>query len=128
MALFNVRSLSNNTFFINDLIMEHKLDCMFLTETWLSTDGPAALIEASPPNYSSSHSCRQGEKGGGTATILSAAHAGRDIPLGDFCSFEHHAIILRCQPPVLAVTLYRPPKQCPPLPSRLCRILIYYPQ
>ena len=50
-ALLNVRLLLNKTFIINDLILDNNIDCMFLTETWLSSDGPATLLEASPPNY-----------------------------------------------------------------------------
>ena len=47
MALFNVHSLLNKSFIINDLILENKLDCLFLTETWLSTDAPAVLTDTS---------------------------------------------------------------------------------
>src|SRR4029434_1264485 len=73
MAILNIRSLSGKTFLINDLICERKLDCMFLTETWLNKNGSAALIEASPPNYSFFQSIRTGKKGGGTATITTDA-------------------------------------------------------
>ena len=52
MALLNVRSLTNKTFVINELIAERQLDCMFLTETWLNSDAPAILIETSPSSYS----------------------------------------------------------------------------
>lgn len=52
MALLNVRSLLNKSFLINDLIVDNNIHCMFLTETWLDTDGPASLIEASQhPNF-----------------------------------------------------------------------------
>lgn len=50
-AVLNVRSLKTKTFIINDLIADNILDFIFLTETWLSTDGAISLIEASPPNY-----------------------------------------------------------------------------
>ena len=113
MAILNIRSLSGKTFLINDLICERKLDCMFLTETWLNKNGSAALIEASPPNYSFFQSIRTGKKGGGTATITTDALCCRSISFDDFASFEYHAIVLKCQPPVLTVTVYRPPKQCP---------------
>lgn len=46
MALLNVRSPSNKIFLsIKKHISELKLDCMFLTETWLNSDGPAVLNE-----------------------------------------------------------------------------------
>lgn len=48
MALLNVRSLTNKTFIVNDIIRSHKLDCILLTETWLDETGSKELIEASP--------------------------------------------------------------------------------
>src|SRR4029434_4988490 len=52
------------------------------------------------------------KKGGGTATITTDALCCRSISFDDFTSFEYHAIVLKCQPPALTVTVYRPPKQC----------------
>ena len=111
MALLNVRSLSNKTFIINDLISDNKIDCMFLTETWLSADGPATLLEASPTNYNFSFSARSGKRGGGTATILSAALSFKNITFEEYASFEYHCLVFN-SPPVLCVTVYRPPKRC----------------
>ena len=113
MALFNVRSLSKKTFLINNLIDEEALHCIFLTETWLTDNGSASLIEASPPNYSFSESHRKEKRGGGTASIFKDSLRCTNISLGDFASFEHHAILLKCQPKIIAVTVYRPPKYCP---------------
>jgi hypothetical protein len=48
---------------------------------------------------------------GGTASIFNNALRGKDISLGYVGSSEHHAILFKCQPPVLAMTLYRPRKQ-----------------
>jgi hypothetical protein len=48
MALLNVRAINSKTFLMNGLITERTDDCMFLTETWLSSDCSATLIEASP--------------------------------------------------------------------------------
>ena len=119
MALWNIRSLTTKTFIVNDLISEYNLDCLFLTETWLNENGAAALIEACPPNYSFSHSFRKTivmrrkrarrKKGGGTATVFSNALRCTNISFDEFPSFEYHAIRLNCQPPILAVTVYRPP-------------------
>ena len=85
---------------------------MFLTETWLNSDGPAVLIETSPPCYSFESSTRHGKNGSGTASIFADDLNCRNIPIGDFRSFEHHAILLKSQRPVLVITIYRPPKQC----------------
>ena len=39
------------TFLMNDVILDNKLDCLLLTEKWLGADAPAVLTEASPPNF-----------------------------------------------------------------------------
>ena len=68
-ALINVRSPTNKTFIINDLITSHKLDCILLTETWLDETGNKELVDASPSNFSFSH-CTRSNKKGGVATIF----------------------------------------------------------
>ena len=73
LALLNIRSITNKTFSINDLICDKKIDFLFLTETWLGSDGAALLAEATPPNYSFIHTIREGKKGGGLATILNVS-------------------------------------------------------
>lgn len=69
-ALFNVRSLLNRTFLMNDVILDHKLDGLLLTETWLGTDTSVVLTEACPPNFNFLFSTREGRRGGGTASII----------------------------------------------------------
>ena len=69
MARLNIRSLLNKSFIINDLILDHKTDCLFLTETWLGTDATVILTEASPPDFNFLFSVREGKKGGGTTSI-----------------------------------------------------------
>ena len=84
---------------------------MFLTETWLNSNAPAILLEASPPNYQFSYSFRQGKKGGGTATILLAQNGFKEILFDEYGSFEHHSFVFS-SPPILCLTIYRPPKRC----------------
>lgn len=52
--------------FSNALTLDNNIDCMFLTKTWLGTEGPATLIETVPPNISFSYSSRTDRKGGST--------------------------------------------------------------
>ncbi len=45
----NIRSLSTNALFVNDMITDHNLDVLYLTETWLKPDEYIILIESTPP-------------------------------------------------------------------------------
>ena len=108
MALWNVRSLTPKTFLINDFITSHNLSCLFMTETWLTDNAATALIEASPANFSFSESHRVNRTGGGTASIVQDCFSRINILFDDFTTFEYHAILLKCKPKILAVTVYRP--------------------
>ena len=86
MVLLNIRFLVNKTFLINDLILS-QIDCLFLNETHL-------LLLLKLPHK-----------------IITST------PLDDCFDvlgiFEYHAVILKCQVLILAVTVYRPLKHCP---------------
>ena len=59
----NVRSLSSKAVIVNELITDHNLDVIGLTETWLKPDEFTVLNEASPPGYTSDHNPRASRKG-----------------------------------------------------------------
>ena len=95
LALLNVRSLAGKTFLINDLIIKHKLNFMFLTETWLDQDNSAAvLIESTPPNFSFISEARVHKKGGGVAILFNDSLQCKQVYYGNFSSFEHVALQL----------------------------------
>lgn len=103
-------ALLNKTFFINHIIVENNIDCMFLTETWLGTDGTVTLIESTPPDHSFLYSTRSERKGGGTATILATSLGFKQTSLDEYSSLEYHAFVFS-SPPILCVCVYRPPKR-----------------
>lgn len=110
----NIKSLLNTTFVINNLnliLIANNIDRMFLTETWFSTDGQATLIEASPPNYNFTYSCRRDNSTHPLSTTCVLGHY-----FDEYKSFQYHAFVFS-SPPIICVTLYRPPKQCSALIS-----------
>ena len=113
LALLNVRSLAGKSFLINDFIIKHNLDFMFLTETWLDHNNSAAvLIESAPPNFSFMSENRVNKKGGGVAILFNDSFQCTQISYGNFASFEYVALQLRSSPQALLLNIYRPPKYC----------------
>ena len=68
-GLLNVRSLTSKAVIVNELITDHNLDVIGLTETWLRPDEFTVLNEASPPGSPGENIPSASRKGGGVANI-----------------------------------------------------------
>ena len=111
LALLNVRSLAGKTFLINDFIIKHKLNFLFLTETWLDRENDSVvLIEATPPNFKFVSEVRLHKKGGGVAVLFHDSFQYKQMSYKNFASFEYVALQMNSPGRVLFVNIYRPPK------------------
>ena len=69
MGLLNCRSAVNKAALVHDVIIDHKLDVMVLTETWVAKNAPTAVkLDLAPPGYVIIHAHRntRGRKAGST--------------------------------------------------------------
>lgn len=111
MALLNIRSLVGKSFLINDFIIKHNLDFIFLTETWLSVNNSdTVLIESAPPGFIFINEARIHRKGGGVAILYKETLQCKKMSCGIFNSFEYVAAQLSSPQRTILLTIYRPPK------------------
>ena len=107
---WNARSIRNKATICSDYTLEHDIDIMFLTETWLNENDQVAIGEVTPPGYVFLNIPRgSGDDHGGLGVLYKSTLKLRLIP-SSFSSINfEHAIVADKQRNILYVVVYRPP-------------------
>ena len=97
-ACLNARSIRHKDALLRDLISDHNLDVLAISETWIYDADPDAIRNSSAPeDYSIFHACRQTGLGGGLAFISKKSLCPKIIYMKDFpkpTSFEFQIMVI----------------------------------
>ena len=95
----NDRSSVNKAALIHDVMRDHRLDVVGVTETWMLSDDPDAVKQdIAPDGYHVLHACRSSSsishRGGGVAIIHRDSFNMSTVDLGHFTEFEYLSVKL----------------------------------
>ena len=110
-SLLNTRSLKNKAALLHEYIVDHKVDIMALTETWLSPgdNDKIEINETTPVGYVFKHVPRN-TRGGGVAVVHRKSFDLKSNVINKFKSFEYMDITLKSSSKsIRIIVLYRPP-------------------
>ena len=109
-ALMNTQSIRNKTAYINQLLIENKLDFCLITETWLTDDDIVLRTAATPPSYVFLDCCRHQGRGGGTALIAKQIYKPKISNYMHKQTYEFSEYNLTINKlHILVIVVYRPP-------------------
>ena len=109
--MLNTRSMRNKLVNITELISEHNLDILCLTETWLFDSDMDIVKAALHDNYDIFHISRPDNgRGGGVAVIYKRGLSSVKLVFGErFASFEHIEVAIHHMSVVTRIAvIYRP--------------------
>ena len=106
LGVLNARSARHKAALIHDVIADHRLDVLALTDTWIPSDAPDDVkLDVAPPGYSVVHHHRgpsSGRRGGGLALVyrFRQVHAGRHRTVRRVrvfgCENRQPSVVCRC--------------------------------
>ena len=116
-ANLNIRSCASITLELNkpavlqEFILDHSIDILFLSETWLTTDSLTSTLNSiTPPGYSLIHCPRLDRHGGGLAVIYRSHLKIKRLSIPSFTSFESLCVQLTFSSSSYTfMNIYRPP-------------------
>jgi hypothetical protein len=116
--LLNCRSLCNKAPIVRDLIADHRLDIVCLTETWLTGTDEDKVTTAAllPDGYEIIHGPRLEARGGGVAIVHRGCIPVKQPSLNDNQFFEAIDCLVATAKPMRLSVVYRPP---PPRTNQL---------
>jgi len=115
LGLLNVCSAVRKAALIHDVMAEHHLDILAMTETWISSDAPNAVkFDVAPSGYSVVYRHRGSsadQRGGGISLVHRDTIKATSIDVGDYTEFEvlTAKLVDSKSTPVVVDCVYRPP-------------------
>ena len=108
--LFNAQSIISKLDELHHILYTVQIDCVFITETWLSSNVSDGLLDPRSEFTIVRHD-RSGGRGGGVCVIIKKSYT--IIPFNISTSFDHLEVvgfdIVNAVPPVRVFVVYRPP-------------------
>ena len=112
LCLWNVRSLKGKVLSLKDYTVEHDLEFLDLTETWLHSGECDNFFvgELCPKTCIFHHTPRANSTGGGVGILVKKSHRVKTLCSANFSSFEH--MVALAEYPIRSIrisVIYRPP-------------------
>lgn len=124
---FNIRSLTGKGHLVQDLLSDHKLEFLCLTEMWQQPSDFVSLNDSTPPEFVYTCQPRNSGRGGGLAVIHRKRWKVLPVSAPPSHSFEYIALQLPGSTPTITSTVYRPPKPNKEFLNEFSALLTHFP-
>ena len=97
---------------LSEYIVDHSIDILALTETWLKEEDESIIDSICPPGYKYIGKPRppsKGNRGGGVGFVMRSALDVKPSTCHAYRTFEYASIKIKGKKPLHVVLLYRPP-------------------
>ena len=110
-AVFNARSVCNKALSLHDIIIDHDLDIVAITETWLRDEASDVITNLVPDGYAMINVPRKDKAGGGVALLYKSNLKLKQCrKIKPYTSFESLECVLTLKTVTYRIlVIYRPP-------------------